>query len=365
MSTVTPPEISFFAVPNLVTCSEVIIQWTYNPIAPPTTDYPLVITNIGVDQSGFNRREYPLVSRQSTPVVNTTLATINASTGKFDWPKANIPQGWYRMNIYATAGIIPSNIFKVTNGLDVSCIVTPSQSSIPPNSSLAPPSTGSPSSTNGPPATTNSLAMNNPSAKRNAIVGGVVGGVAFFLLVAAFLVWLSRRMKAGTRNTTPSTKTGVQQFRGNHNPSDSTGAILSFDDKGYRGNPRRSSTSEEDYTFKKSTVVDHDTPPKFPLAATTISYSKPSTPGRRPTSMVSIEHSFESRESVQPRPSSSPSYSVHPPNRARRASRKPVPVYDLSEFSTPESSDIPLSDPPQTISGGARTYYLIPDPPLH
>jgi hypothetical protein len=361
MTTVTTPALAFLTVPNLVTCSEVTIEWTYNATTPPTYDYPLVVTNIGIDQSGNSRREYPLISRrQSTAVVNATLAAVNASAGRFDWPKVNIPQGWYRMDIYATAGVIPSNTFNVTNGLDVSCIAAALQPSTPPSSSTShptPASTDSPSSTNGPPVTT-SLVMASSSVKWKAIVGGVVGGVAVIMIIIVLAVlWLCRR-KTRTRNATPATmpRNKGQQFKGNHNQSDSTGAILPFGSKGNKGNSRQLSTSEDDFDSEKSAVADHDTAPKFPLTT-------PTRPSRRPASMM-VTPSFESYESVQSRPSTSPAHPRQPPNRARRASRKPVPLYDPNEFPTPESNDIPLSGLPETVSDGTRKYYLIPDPHL-
>ena len=55
----------------------------------------------------------------------------------------------------------------------------------------------------------------------------------------------------------------------------------------------------------------------------------------------------------------------HPRDRVRRTSRKPVPVYDPSEFHGSEADDIPLSARSETsLSGGKMTHYLIPDPPL-
>lgn len=361
MTTVAAPGIAFLTVPNLLTCSEVTIQWTYNATTPPTYDYPLVVTNIGVDQSGLNRKEYPLVSRQSTTLVNMTLAAVNASTGKFDWSKVDIPQGWYRMNIYATAGAIPSNIFNVTNGLDVSCVVTPSQSSTSSSSTspTTPASTDFPPSTIGPSVTTTPLIVGNSSVKRGAIAGGVVGGAVLFL-IAAFALWLFRRRKTRTRNTS---RTSVSRTKGNHNLSDSTGAILPLGGKGNRGNSRQLSTSEEDFTSEKSAVADDHALPNLPPNVATRPHSRSSTPGRRHASMF-VTSSFESCDSVRPRPSTSPSHPRHSHHRTRRTSRKPVPAYDPSEFPTAELNDIPSPGSPDSVSGGAKMFYLIPDPPL-
>ena len=365
MTTVTTPDIVFLTVPYLVTCSEVTIQWTYNATTPPTSDYPLVVTNIGLDQSGLNRRGYPLASRQRTTVVNTTLAAVNVSTGKFYWPKVNVPQGWYRMNIYAKAGVILSNPFNVTNGLDTSCVVAQPQPSIPASSSISPATPTSPdslSSTNGLPVATKPSVVGNSSVRKGAIAGGVVGGVIFLLLIAAVVIWLHPRRKTRARKATPS-RTKGRPFGGDHDPSDSTGAILPLGDQGFKGNPPRSWS--EDFTSDKDkyAAVNHDTLPRLPSTAVAKSYSKSSTSGRRPTSMI-VKPSFESYDSVQSRPSTAPSHSRPPPNRIRRTSRKPVPEYDPNEFSTPESNDIPLSGLSETTPGGIKTYHLIPDAPL-
>jgi hypothetical protein len=357
--------ISFLTVPNLVTCSEVTIQWTYNGTTPSTPNYPLVVTNIGVSQSGLSRREVPLVARQSTTTVNTTLAVVNASTGRFNWPKVNIPQGWYRMDIYATSGVIPSNTFNVTNGLDVSCVVAPSQpsvssslTSLTPNSTYSLfPSTSSTSSTS---VTTSTVIVGNSSVKRRAIVGGVVGGVALLTLIAAVALWLSHRRRKRTRNATPpSTLSRIkgQACKANHNSSDSTGAILPLG-RGSWQNSRQLSILGDDFASEKFAVADDDTMPRLPSVAATRSYP---TSSRRPTSM--IQPSFESCES---RPSSPPSNnSRYPPDRTRRASRKPVPVYDPSEFPGSDPNGIPLSDSPESIlGGGTKVYYIIPDAPL-
>lgn len=351
MTTAPTPDIVFLTVPNLLTCSEVTIQWTFNATTPSTSDhYPLVVTNIGIDQGGLDRREHPLVARQTTAAVNTTLTVIDVSTGKFDWPKVNIPQGWYRMNIYATAEAIPSNIFNVTNGLDVSCVVTPSQSSIPPSSSTSPAtptSTGSPSSINSPSVTTSPLVVGNSSVKTGAIAGGAAGGVVVLLLIVAIVVRLSRRRRARTRNK-------GQTFRGHRSQLDSKMEIPPFD---VEGKQACQFSNPEDYAPapEKIAVAEDHTLPTLPL--TPGLYSKSSASSNRPTSV--IRPSFDS-EQVRPRPSTSPPYSQ---SRGQRTTRKPVPAYDPDEFPTNGSNSIPLSCPPGTIQGGGGRYLIYPDLP--
>lgn len=357
MTTATTPGVAFLTVPNLVTCSEVTIEWTYNATLPPTSVYPLVVTNIGVEQSGLHLREYPLVSRQSTAVVNTTLAAVNASTGRFDWPKVNIPQGWYRMNIYATAGIIPSNVFNVTNGLDVSCVVTPLQSSLPPSSStlpLTPASTDTPSSTNSPSVTTTPVVMAVSHVKRNAIIAGTVtGGIVLFAVAVLCLYRWYHRRKTRIRNPSPATgpRNKGQQPRREHHKSDSSGAILSFD----KEHPRHLSMSEEDSDLEKFYLADRRFLQNPPLTA-------PQRPRSTRIEPMVAAASFDSYDSDQPRPSTSPSPSHNSSPRTRRTSRKPVPVYDPKEF-PPESNGAPLSGLPGTTVDRKPTFLLVPDLP--
>lgn len=364
MTTTPTNQIVFLTVPNLVTCGAVTIEWTYNSTTPPTSNYPLVVTNVGVNQGGLNRRKYSLVPRQSTTVVNTTLAMVNVSTGRFDWAKVNIPQGWYRMDIYATAEGIPSNIFNVTNGLDVSCVVVPSipssfVSSVTPTSSYSRSHTTS--STNIPSGTSTPV-VGNSSARKRAVVGGIVGGVAVLALIAAIALWMYRR-KTRAQTATPRSAVPAIKGRGpkgHHNPSDSTGAILPCGSGNQRDSPQIS-TSEDDFASEKSALADDDTTPKLPSAAATKSFP---TSSKRPSSMV-VKPSFESCETPQSRPSTSPPQSRHPSDRTRRTSRKPVPVYNPGEFPGSEPNDIPLSDRPEVIlGGGKKIYYLIPDTPL-
>lgn len=271
------------------------------------------------------------------------------------------------MNIYAPAGVIPSNVFNVTNGLDISCVVTPPQSSVSPSSSVLPATSNqSPSlvtsPTNTPSVATPTSAVGNSPVQGRAIAGGVVGGVAVLALIAAVALLLHRRRKARSRNTNPPStfpRTKGQPPKANHNLSDSTGAILPFDG-GSKENSRQLSTSDEDFASEKSAAADNDAMPKLPSIAVTRSHSMSS---QRPASMV-VKPSFESYESAQSRPATSPSHSRYPPDRSRRASRKPVPVYNPSEFPTSEPNDIPPSGPPETALGGSKVYYLIPDAPL-
>ena len=127
-------EIVFSAISNLTTCTRTTIVWTYSRPFPPRTTYPLVVTNIGVDQGGLRRRGYPLVPRQGTAAVNMTLVNINAGLERIDWIQVNVPQGRYRLDFYTLTKVLSSNVFTVNNGPDVSCLVATSQPLISPSS---------------------------------------------------------------------------------------------------------------------------------------------------------------------------------------------------------------------------------------
>lgn len=373
MSTEFPrDEIVFSVISNLTTCSGATIEWTYYRHSPPSSNYPLVVTNIGVDQGSPRRRAYPLVPRQGPAAVNITIASVNATVEKVNWTQVNVPQGWYRLDFYASTKVLSSNAFTVTNGPDLSCLAVPPQHP----SSTPPPPAGTPS-TDSISLTSSTPVTGGSSVNTGAIAGGAVGGVGFLAVIAGLVLWVFRRRKSRARNATPTgpvPRTKGQGSKGFHNPSDSRGAIL----------PNSPQLSEADSDPEKSAVVYDNTKPSVAVIAPSRSYSKSSTSSKRPASMT-VQPSFESRETVQSRPPRVPRYSLDgaavPPNktmippspsfphprqpsdRTRRASRKPVPAYDESEFSSFGSNDIPLSGRSET-SLGTKVYYITPDAPL-
>ena len=383
--------IVFSTVPSLTTCTQATIVWTYNGTTSNTSSYPLVVTNIGIDQWSLSRRVSLSVRGQSTAAVNMTLSLINPLTGNLPWPEVNVPQGRYRLDAYASGGVQSSNIFNVTNGVDLSCLTASSPSS---TSSITYTSTPLPSSTissaRNPSVTSLTPVSGNSSVDKGIIAGGIVSGVVVLALVAVVVLWIFRRRKTIAWNATSANsvpRTRGQASRGLHNPSESTGAILAFDG-GNQDNFPHLSTSEEDFGSEKSAIAYNDTKPNLPPIAVTRAYSKSSTSSRRPVSMA-VQPSFESREMLQsmssrrqphrsldsspvppssiviPPSPSSPSQPRYPSDRVRRTSRKPVPVYDPSEFPSSETGDIPLSARSEaSFSSRRKTYYLVPDPPL-
>jgi len=364
-------EIVFSAISNLTTCTRTTIVWTYSRPFPPRTTYPLVVTNIGVDQGGLLRRGYSLAPRQATIAVNMTLVNINAGLERIDWTQVNVPRGRYRLDFYASIKVLSSNVFTVTNGPDVSCLVAVSQPPISPSST--PPS---PSSTLTTSNSTSTPVVGGSSVSKGVIAGGVIAGVGVLALIAALVLWLFRRRNSRARNATPpgsASRTKGQGSKRFHNPSDSTGAIL-------QTSPQ---LSESDFDPEKFAVAYDKTKPG--LAITVPMRSYPTSSSRRPASMT-VQPSFESREMVQSRPPRIPRRSLdggafppdkatippspsslsrprYPSDRARRASRKPVPAYDESEFSSFGSNDIPLAGRSET-SFGKKLYYITPDAPL-
>jgi len=365
MTTELPDEIVFSAVANLTTCTRTTIIWMYTRPYPPNSSYPLVVTNAGVDQGGSD-----------TPSVNMKLINVNATLEKIDWPEVNVPQGRYRLDFYASTKVLSSNVFAVTNGPNVSCLVIPRQPPIWP-SSVPPPPPGT-SSTSSLSTTPSTPVAGGSTVNKGVIAGSAIGGVGVLALIAALVLWVFRRRKSRARNATPTgsvPRTKGQGSRGLHNSSDSTGAIL----------PNSPPLSEADSDPEKSAVAYGNTKSNIPIVAPTRSYSKSSTSSRRPASMT-VQPSFESRETVQSRPPRIPRRSLdsdvalpnnttispcppsspqprYPPDRTRRASRKPVPAYDESEFSSFGSNDIPLAGRSET-SLGTKVYFITPDVPL-
>ena len=386
MTTTTPAgEIVFSTIPSLTTCAQVTIEWTYNGTTSNTSFYPLFVTNIGIDQGDLSRRVSPPVPGQNTAVVNMTLSLINPLTGNLSWPKVNVPQGRYRLDVHTTGGVLSSNTFSVTSAANLSSSVVPSHSSTPSiNYTSTPPPSSSTSLASSPSVTLSTQLPGNLSVNKRIIAGSVISGAVVLVLIAAIIFWVFHRRKTPA-DSAPRTR--GQTFKGPHNPSDSMGKILPFNG-GNQENFPQLSTSEEDFGSEKSAVAYHNIKPNPPPIAATKAYSKYSRSSRRPVSMA-VQPSFESRETAQsassrrqphrsldsspvppnsatiPPSPSSPSHPRYPSDRARRTSRKPVPVYDPNEFPSSGADDIPLSARFETSLGsGKKTHYLIPDPPL-
>jgi len=380
MTTAIPAdEIVFSTVPSLTTCSSATITWSYNATTLVTSFWPLVVTDVNIDQEGLSRRGYSLASRRSTTTVNMTLSTIHPSMGMFQWPNVNVSQGRYRLDVYAPARVMSSNVFNVTNGPDTSCLAGSLQSSTQPSSGTY----ISTSSSTSNPSTTPPITVPGGSVHKGLIAGTVVSGVAILSLIAAAALWVFRRRNATSPGSAPKTK--GQSSKALHHQIDSTGAILPF--VGRNQEFPQSSASEDDSHSEKTAVVYDHTKPSSPSIAATKTYSRSSLSSRRPVSMA-VKPSFESRETIQSNmsrqthrsldssavrpnntvfPSSSPSppHPRYPTDRTRRASRKPVPVYDPNEFPGTESNGIPLSGRSEMgVLDRKQTFYLVPDPPL-
>lgn len=306
-----------------------------------------------------------------------TLSTIHPSMGAFQWSEVNVSQGRYRLDVYASAKVMSSNIFNVTNGPDTSCLVGSLQSSIQLSSGTSISTPSSSSST--------SVPVHGGSVHKGLIAGTAVSGVAILSLIAAAALWVFRRRNA-TSGSVPRTK--GQSSKALHNQMDSTGIVLPFVGRNQETFPH-SQASEDDYHSEKTTVASDciKFKPSSPSIAATRTYSRSSLSSRRPVSMA-VKPSFESRETIQsnvsrqthrsldssavrpnntifPSNSPPPPHPRHPADRTRRASRKPVPVYDPNEFPGAETNGIPLSDRSEMgFFDGRQTFYIVPDPPL-
>jgi len=219
---------------------------------------------------------------------------------------------------------------------------------------------------------------------KGLVAGTAVSGVAILFLIAAAALWVFRRRNATPPGSAPKTK--GQSSKALHHQIDSIGAILPFVSRNQETFPQ-SSASEDDSHSEKTTVVYDHSKPSSPSIAAAKTYSRSSLSSRRPVSMA-VKPSFESHETIQSNmsrqthrsldssavhpnntifPSSSPSppHPRYPTDRTRRASRKPVPVYNPNEFPGTESNSIPLSGRSEMgLLDRRQTFYLIPDPPL-
>lgn len=299
-----------------------------------------------------------------------TLSEVDPSSESFDWPEVDVPQGRYRFDAYFSGQVLPSNLFTVTPGSEASasCLVPPWKLPFPSSSTSSPSQSTS--------ATSPIPVVGATSVNKGVIAGGVVSGMAVLALIASLALCVLRR-RARARRAIPTRsvpRTKGQVSKALHNSSDSTGAILT----------NYPQLSEEDFGSEKSY---DDTQPIPTLTAPPKSHLRSSVSNRRPVSMA-VKPSFESHGTAQSLPLRSPCRSLDssaaPPNktalptspsfpsptrypsqRARRASRKPVPAYDASEFPSSGSDDIPLSGWSGTgHSDGTKVHYLIPDAPL-
>lgn len=378
MTPIPTDEIVFSTVPSLTTCSPTTITWAYNGSMPVTSFWSLVVTDVGIDQEGLSRRGYPLGFKRSTTTINMTLSTILPSMGGFQWSEVNVPQGRYRLDVYASANVMSSNVFNVTNGPDTSCLAGLLQSSTQLSSGTLIPTPSSSSST--------SVPVHGGSVHKGLIAGTAVSVVAILSLIAAAALWVFRRRNATSSGFVPRTK--GQSSKALHNQMDSTGVVLPFVGKNQETFPH--SQASEDDSHSEKTAVASDcikSKPSSPSIAATRTYSRSSLSSRRPVSMA-VKPSFESRETIQsyisrqthhsldssavrpnntifPSSSPPPPHPRHPTDRTRRASRKPVPVYDPNEFPGTESNGIPLTDRSEMgFFDRRQTFYIVPDPPL-
>ncbi|KAK0449624.1 uncharacterized protein EV420DRAFT_1565096 [Desarmillaria tabescens] len=229
-SSTSTPFLVFVGISSLTTCTSGSVRWVYSG---PDTPLSLMITNINVTQTGSSS---VTASSSSTTALSSTASrspitdltaraiptylTVSAgddtntsddgfvkiittsadpSNDLFTWDKVDVPQGWYKiwasMEAYPDFSQATSSDYFVTNGSDISCLLSSGGSS---SSSTFMSSTMS--STSSPSATAIVGAVS--SVNKGAIAGGVVGGVALLSAVLAALVYFlcasQRRRRTAT-----------------------------------------------------------------------------------------------------------------------------------------------------------------------
>jgi len=398
----------------MTTCSSGSIVWDggTNASAP----FPLVVTNIGVPQTPGLAR--PLVGRRSavSPVNETLDDRADPLAGSFLWSEVNIPQAWYQIVAYTQAGEVKSNDFLVTNGTNTLCLAVANSTSSSSSTYHASTNSLTPSPTPTPSPALSVLSKSYTSA----IAGGVVGGVAFLVLLIALLFFCRRRSSRRAPSSKWAAEVGVKRpqsrsvTKNGHSATESTGAIVSppvsnpdhgeipiktpmstvsseedmptasgkrvlYSDPIRPGPVRKSSTSSLRSEWQKS-FSSHRT------SETTVPIHDRSSPGRQ-----SIDHrrSIDNTLFSPPHRQSTTSIVMshlteenRPPkdfdrsSSGRRASRKPVPAYNATEFNASNSSssgDIGVDRETVntrksqsslfTENSDRPVHYLIPDAP--
>ncbi|KAK0192071.1 hypothetical protein F5146DRAFT_1038229 [Armillaria mellea] len=215
------PFLVFVGSYSFTTCTAGSLRWVYSG---PQSPLSLTITNINVTQIGSSSVTPSSSSTASrspiTDLAARAVPTSNSSGGvivkfittgadpmndSFTWDKVNVPQGWYTiwatMEAYPDFSQTPSSAYFVSNGSDVSCLLSSggSSSSSSPSSTVMSSRT---SSTTSPSPTAIVGAVS--SVNKGAIAGGVVGGVALLSAVLAALLYFlcasQRRRRTSTHD---------------------------------------------------------------------------------------------------------------------------------------------------------------------
>ncbi|KAI0030238.1 hypothetical protein K488DRAFT_72342 [Vararia minispora EC-137] len=227
--TAIQPLFSFGSIGEMYTCGATPINWTYGGLT--TSGLDITISDVNVPQSaapssssaassstpidsatpsmsailGHNTplpRQWNGFGSSWLPAIDQIIATnLNPTLEGYTWQTVNVTQGWYvlRATLADVVGTYTSPEFFVQNGSTTACLSTspsPSSSSSVPVSSTLASSTSTPSPTAGGSSSDNSTGGSgaNRSSRTGAIVGGVIGGLAFLLaLAAAAALFLLRR----------------------------------------------------------------------------------------------------------------------------------------------------------------------------
>jgi len=186
---IVTPIFSFNNIPEMTTCNPATITWIYDSFTDLNVmDLTLNITNDLPEIPGLSTT----ATWSSTPDTNSNLVNQSLTSGFIDptaqtytWASVNVTEGWYAIvaTFASRAGTSEESVaFYIVNGTDTSCLGTLG------TSQGASPSSGSPTSSVGfpssSPATHPSDAVSS-KLNREALVGGVIGGIALLVAVIA------------------------------------------------------------------------------------------------------------------------------------------------------------------------------------
>jgi hypothetical protein len=435
----TIPTFAFQEVNEMYTCGQASISWNY--LGDLTSTLTINITNIDVAQPAPlpipsstasispltnppRRRQYNGYDSTWLPNTEQTIASdLSPTASPYMWQSVNVTQGWYKLQATLSGSTFPSTEFFVQNGTNFDCLFSGSAGSSPSGSSVIslPSSTASSSSglPSASPANPSSVADtsgggsgNNRSSHTGAIVGGVLGGLAFLvaLAAAAILFLCRRRRRRGARYARRAQGVAPISAKRARGGTDSmqalptraptsqslpqseedlgvhAGASVSHEKMLVLGTPEDSGrvalTSADEPLSPHSPLSSEDhmhppLPPVFiPAPTMAMNRSPPAGPGRRASgssgrSSGSSSEMYSMRERSKSQPDAVPPVGRAPPVPAVPSRRKPVPKYDSRDFASAEREGAaaeqtrPSNDLHHQNSYGSMRamHVLIPDLP--
>ncbi|KDQ59995.1 hypothetical protein JAAARDRAFT_32365 [Jaapia argillacea MUCL 33604] len=287
------PTLAFHAIANMTACSPGIVNWDY---AGPTGNLSFMVTNSfvptvndtfaspaspAVTRRNVGEGSLVKVKRQSGDIYEVVGSNLDPTKDTWTWPVVNVPQGWYVLDAFLSGIPTQSPAFFVSLGTNTSCLPAsslPSSSTTPASSSSVSPIPQSDASTN---------------HHTGAIVGGVIGGLAFILAVLGALFVCRRRRRVTSRRGRSLSSSGYH-FGGGWN-----GLKLNDNAPAPISRPRPSPKAEaEGFGPISSGTSRPEHGPDSELA--TAGHSGGGHEASSRNTSLSEFHSFDSDEKVQP-----------------------------------------------------------------